>query len=83
MEDDDLQLKLDFFLHDDDEVTMVFSHVPLDRLKDLFDHIGTEEWQRHILDGVNAQIAGRDLGIGSTMREFSVSFNKEDDDEQG
>jgi len=60
---------------DGDTVTIIMANVPFDKVDMVLHELGTT-MRREFIDGLNAQIAGRELGITRSTRTITLQNGK-------
>lgn len=53
-------------------VSIVLRDIPLNHLEGVLLNVAQPSWRRNVVDGIRGALAGKDLGILSTERNFEV-----------
>jgi hypothetical protein len=67
-------------LKEDPPRVAIIMDCELEGLPSILASVGTDEWRQQVLDSVRAGLAGTELGLHQTMRQFEIRVGKEDGD---
>lgn len=58
-------------------VSIVLCDIPMEHLEGVLGNMAKPSWRQNILDGIRGALAGKELGIYSTERNFQVDSTKQ------